>query len=210
MLLRRRGKKLASHGLPLAARCVAPRLRPCWANRCGPKISDRMGACTGPRAPSSMWHNAWGAPGTRWSSQFCAITYRISAPAPINIASTKRLVTKRADTKPFTTSAAQRTANRRRWAFLQCSRCSPNADNSIGEVSAGSLRDAVVHRALENFLPDMPDCTFGETVGVNEKQTLQSRCVDGQAIDAGCLSDEVPSDLGKACWNAPLHGLFVR
>ena len=46
------------------------------------------------------------------------------------------VVTNRAVTKPFMDSATQRNANRRPRDPRQWSRCSPSADNSIGDVSA--------------------------------------------------------------------------
>ena len=48
MLSRRRGKKAVE---PLGAKraaWVSPRLRPCWAKRSGPKISERFGRSSGP------------------------------------------------------------------------------------------------------------------------------------------------------------------
>ena len=39
-----RGKKFDPLELDRLARCVAPRLRACWANLSGPKTSDLIGA----------------------------------------------------------------------------------------------------------------------------------------------------------------------
>ena len=149
MLPSKRGKKLAVLSVDRPARCVSPRLRPCCANRCSPKISDRMGGCTGPRDPSSISRSASCAPGARCRNSAWAMPYEsIEAAAPNNNVAITSVVTKRAETKPFMLSAKHRSANRRPCAPLQLFRCSPSADSSIGDVSAVPPKEEVVHEGL--------------------------------------------------------------
>ena len=98
-----------------AARCVSPRLRPCCAKRCRPKISERIGGCTG--AARAVEHARTAPampPGTRRCSPVARhAAYQASEPRPISSASTTSVVTKRAATKPCSASAPQRSANSR-------------------------------------------------------------------------------------------------
>src|ERR1700712_4109942 len=73
MFSRRRGKKALVRRRAKPAAWVSARLRPCWAKRSGPKISERFGRSSGPRAASRIWPTSAGASGTSRSRSDAAI-----------------------------------------------------------------------------------------------------------------------------------------
>ena len=128
---------------------------------------------------------------------------------PINRVTATSVVTRRAERKPLKVSATQRKVNRRACAPVQWPRCSPNADNSIGEVSALSLNvevlqlGAVAAGVVMMGSARPAQWPNGEWTGIGAKRRAALPCsaAAARSIDAmrgavGCLSDNVPTPVG--------------
>ena len=134
MLLRSRRKKLGLRAPAGAAWCAWPRLRPCCAKRCRPKISERIGGSRAPRGVPRMSSSAAGASGSQRCSSDGVTAQAKNALTPISSATKTKVVTSRGATKPCIASVTQRAANKRPLAPSHWCRWLPSADSSMGDV----------------------------------------------------------------------------